>query len=752
VTELIVVDDFPVGPDDLAGRELARLLARASTDTHVLLLCSKAPAVDPHLLGADPELALLTSADLVMDLEDVSDVLVGHGLTVPDAGVRAIGDRTAGWARGVRLAALFLQRSGSLAEALSETDRAVARYLDAAVLSRMADPALALLTATSMVPDVAYGAAQSIVGPAVRQRLRAIEDTRGFVEVRSDGSFECHPLLRRVLLERLRQEPSRARQASRRAAEWFADAGDEQTALDIAVDAGDWRWAARRLVESLAVPRLLILGTDGVAAHADAVEKLGHAEPLLLATAALHHRWPDLAEPAIERAECGLTDGTTALPDRLSLAVLRMAAARLRGDARVGLQQASETSRLSSRLGLSQRASTPELLPLLHSHLGLFELWHDAPERAREAFERGARAFQRGPTRRIESATQMAAADCLGQLAWLEAVGGELRGAVRHAAEVLTARPADSTEIGVLHAQLATVWAHVARGEFEQAGQRLDSLILRHPEITDREIQPGSAAAAGLTTARLALVVGDASGRCGCGRGWVGRLSGSPAAAGWFDEQLRLVRAETELDAGQPAQALQILREPGRVGAETLVLRARAWIELGDLASVDASLRALPVEPLTVTTQIQLELIQAWLAQARCDRHRQRILVDRALRTAGREQLRTPISWAKSWLHAVVTSDRELLGSHGVFVSSIRSPRLRDAGRVTSPMPLSDALTERELEVLQRLGSLSTNDEIAADLFLSPNTVKTHLKSMFRKLDVTRRSDAFRRGRELGLC
>jgi LuxR family maltose regulon positive regulatory protein len=67
-------------------------------------------------------------------------------------------------------------------------------------------------------------------------------------------------------------------------------------------------------------------------------------------------------------------------------------------------------------------------------------------------------------------------------------------------------------------------------------------------------------------------------------------------------------------------------------------------------------------------------------------------------------------------------------------------------------MPLSEALTERELEVLQRLGSLSTNDEIAADLFLSPNTVKTHLKSMFRKLDVTRRSDAFRRGRELGLC
>ena len=62
------------------------------------------------------------------------------------------------------------------------------------------------------------------------------------------------------------------------------------------------------------------------------------------------------------------------------------------------------------------------------------------------------------------------------------------------------------------------------------------------------------------------------------------------------------------------------------------------------------------------------------------------------------------------------------------------------------------ALTERELDVLQRLGTLSTNIEIAAELYLSPNTVKTHLKSLYRKLEVTRRSDAYRRGRSLGLC
>ena len=89
------------------------------------------------------------------------------------------------------------------------------------------------------------------------------------------------------------------------------------------------------------------------------------------------------------------------------------------------------------------------------------------------------------------------------------------------------------------------------------------------------------------------------------------------------------------------------------------------------------------------------------------------------------------------------------------FLASIRNVRSRFLDSTLRPpaiaTPVSD-LTEREIDILQRLGGLSTNEEIAADLFLSPNTVKTHLKSLYRKLDVTRRSDAFRRGRALGLC
>ena len=61
-------------------------------------------------------------------------------------------------------------------------------------------------------------------------------------------------------------------------------------------------------------------------------------------------------------------------------------------------------------------------------------------------------------------------------------------------------------------------------------------------------------------------------------------------------------------------------------------------------------------------------------------------------------------------------------------------------------------LTKRETQVLMRLAEFCSNEEIATDLVLSLNTVKTHMRSLFQKLSVTRRADAVRRGRVLGLC
>ena len=60
-------------------------------------------------------------------------------------------------------------------------------------------------------------------------------------------------------------------------------------------------------------------------------------------------------------------------------------------------------------------------------------------------------------------------------------------------------------------------------------------------------------------------------------------------------------------------------------------------------------------------------------------------------------------------------------------------------------------LSDREMEVLRYLAEMLSTAEIAATMFISVNTVRTHIRSILRKLAVSRRNQAVRRARERGL-
>jgi LuxR family maltose regulon positive regulatory protein len=72
------------------------------------------------------------------------------------------------------------------------------------------------------------------------------------------------------------------------------------------------------------------------------------------------------------------------------------------------------------------------------------------------------------------------------------------------------------------------------------------------------------------------------------------------------------------------------------------------------------------------------------------------------------------------------------------------SPRAR-------PRPLLAALSESELRVLRYMPTNLTAPEIARELYVSPNTVKTHIKNLYAKLDTHHRAEAVERARALGL-
>jgi LuxR family maltose regulon positive regulatory protein len=74
-----------------------------------------------------------------------------------------------------------------------------------------------------------------------------------------------------------------------------------------------------------------------------------------------------------------------------------------------------------------------------------------------------------------------------------------------------------------------------------------------------------------------------------------------------------------------------------------------------------------------------------------------------------------------------------------------------DDNEAASGPPTSEPLSDRELQVLRLLDSELTGPQIARELFVSHNTVRTHTKHIFTKLDVTSRRAAVRRARERGL-
>ncbi|GAA2915765.1 hypothetical protein GCM10011428_33960 [Streptomyces violaceus] len=129
-------------------------------------------------------------------------------------------------------------------------------------------------------------------------------------------------------------------------------------------------------------------------------------------------------------------------------------------------------------------------------------------------------------------------------------------------------------------------------------------------------------------------------------------------------------------------------------------------------------------------------------------RHRRR-LVARALLDGRRERLRRPFLEAGPWIRPLLSTGRPRELATGWLLPGpgrYRAPGL--APPDGAPELAVEELSARERDVVRRVAEMMSTEEIAADLHVSVNTVKTHLKSIYRKLAVTRRGEAVRRARE----
>ena len=503
--------------------------------------------------------------------------------------------------------------------------------------------------------------------------------------------------------------------------------------------AQDWALAAHTLVESYAVPEILAGSGEEIVKSALAVASVRTAEPLVQAAVHLRHGDHEEAEALLARATATATHSSATLAHRISATFVGIVSARLRGDATNGIDLVTKARDLVTQAP-DQR---DELSTMLEAHLGALELSRGGFHRAAMALRHGAASAQRG-------SVSVAGFDCLGQLALLEAFQGNLRVAERHAAQVLK----NAAAAGLAHAHLASAWVHLERAEPTPARQHLD----RADELSGHEVDPWFVLVQLLAEARLLRVTNQPDAAL---RLLLPALSGArqEGQSGWLLDQLSLASAEALLSAGEPRRALELVTPaPPALRLEDGVLAASAHHDLGEVHEARAALTAVAgkLEGVPLGVQVDCWMLEARLAHEEGRPDRARDLVDRALRTAGAETLRRPFDPRATWLAALVDGDATLRRAHGGFLAGLRPPVFRHSGpkpdAARSGLLVVETLTVREAQVLGLLTEMCSTEEIATELFLSVNTVKTYVRGILRKLGVNRRVDAVRRGRELGLC
>jgi LuxR family transcriptional regulator, maltose regulon positive regulatory protein len=758
---LLVLDDFPAGAAGTVGRQLVEAL-RWTTNLRVVLTCMTWDADDMpglRLLGSYMHIG---PDSLRFNEQEVAAMLAAHGAAGDSSLVTQVCECTQGWALGVAFAARMLTGDAPVELVLADLCGALDDLLEREVLAGLPAAGRELVVRTSVAPSVPADLSRAVLGLNEPPSTDWVSSAQGFVDLTPDGSFRCHPLLRRCALRSLtRNWPILARASRKVATTWFIEHGDRSLGIELAGQGEDCRLVADALVSSLVVPSIILGASD--AGGAELLPEVVAAEPLLPAALAAAAGRTEEAEAALARA-AATTDPAASfgesrrLVHRLSEAVIRLAISRQRVDSDAGLRWVAEARRLAAQLIPDQQQLSPELPSLLSAHEGAFRLYAGEFDRAVAALE---------PTSRVSGqsdAEQVAASECTGLLAWVEALRGNLTTAARGAAAVLTTRPADGQEVGVGYAQLAAAWVHLERRELDQARQRLAHTT----RLGEPAGEPWLSAMRRLTEARVVTADGEPDVALRLLSAM--RRSTPVAEVGWLGDRISVALAEAHLAAGDPRRALAVLTpEPGRTIVEARVLAAAARRTIGDKRGARGLLTGIEglVTDAPLPAAVQVWCLSGQLAVDAAENERAAGLVVRALRAAGREELRTALTLVTPWLPAYVERHPDLCRQHRSLVASLgRQPAgfsgglgsgvgtAAQRGVTPAAMPglVLEPLTERELQVLERLGQLSTTGEIAGDLFVSANTVKTHIKSLFLKLAVNRRADAVRRGRELGLC
>jgi LuxR family transcriptional regulator, maltose regulon positive regulatory protein len=756
----LVLDDAHelTGGPVLAGLDL--LIRHAPPALRLILIGRCPPPLQLARLRLSGDLADVTAADLACAPEEADAYFAMLGLAV-DRGARdELLRRTEGWMAGLRLAAMGAASraetgcSGPIA-CISGAEPLVTDYLWDEVLGRQPLETRLFMLRTSVTEQTSGDLADALTGgPGGARTLERLSRENSFVETVGHGGavYRYHTLLREVLAaERARQIPQEIPILLRRAARWHAAHDQAIDALRCAARAGDWDYAARTLAEAAAAA----LVRSGVATLEDVLDLFpaqsradDAAVAAALAAARLWHGDPDGAAHHLDTAERVL--GRRRSSERRIiepwLAALRVMQAASRSAADPGLLARGWTL---AEQGQAIAGTQPE-----HRALGL--LWFALGSARLRRWEIGAGRYA------LNHASLQLAAGGLGELcarargwqALAEAWYGDLAAAEKILGECRP--PADGDPGSSCLAALASAQVSLARDDLGSVRKLLDDC----GEHEARELQlpgePDLVVVAGLIRARAALAGDDATGA----RAIVLRLrdAGAPVDPP-LERLLMLLDCEIAVRTGDTGRARMTLL-PRVEGAEAdradcRLMLGRLLLSEGDFpGATDAVAPIIDGTATEVTIEVKVAaLVVAAVASRRAGRTATAAeLVQQALALAEPDDASRVFldagQSARSAITVLIPPTSRGAGFAGRILERFDTQLPHADGQLEKPAVL---LTDSELAVLRFLPSHLTNQEIAEALFLSINTVKTHLRAAYRKLGVASRRAAIARARRLDL-
>jgi LuxR family maltose regulon positive regulatory protein len=759
---ILVLDDYHVIDAKPVNQALTFLVEHLPPQIHLVIATREDPPLPLARLRARGQLTELRAADLRFTPTEAADFLNQvMGLNLPVEDIAALEARTEGWIAGLQLAAISMRGypdAASFIKSFTGSHHFVLDYLMEEVLQRQPDSIQTFLLRTSILDRLCGPLCDAVLGsPSAsgQETLEYLERANLFI-VPLDNErrwYRYHHLFAEFLRQRLHQSASSGNEEGGvaeyhiRAGRWYEDHGLEIEAFQHAAAANDVE-CAERIIEGKGIP---LHFRGAVAAILDWLASLpktvldarpslcvryatlslvtgqttGVEEKLQAAEAALQGAEPDnktrdlIGQIAAARAtlaltryqpEAMITQARRALeylhPDNL-LSRIRAIwtlgfAYQVQGDRAAARQAYTEA------IAISQASGNIRFTIVATISLGVIQEFENHLYQAAETFRSGLQLAGDHP-QPFENEAHLGLARIFYE--W-----NDLEAAEQHGKQSLQlARQFDSVIDRFVICEVFLARLKLARGDVAGAAAMLaeteqsvrqNNFVHRIAEVAAAQVltllRQGDVAAAAqlakthelpISQARIHLAQGDPS----AAMALLSPLRRQMEAKGWQDERLKVMvlQAVVHHAHGERDKAVQLLSDALALAEPNGFIRI--FVDEG--------------EPMRMTiSDFRLSIEKQPRGQ-----------------------------------------DHKLLGYVDKLLAAFAQPAAMPQSKIENPKSkMLEALSQRELEVLQLIAQGLSNNEIGERLFLALDTVKGHNRSIFGKLQVQRRTEAIARARELG--